>query len=560
MEAEAGSAPNDFFRKQTLSQRLLIEPAGNGLNGLRLRFSEPLRVLMGIVALVLLIACANLANLLLGRSAARRREIAVRVAVGAGRGRVIRQLLAEGMLLATAGGGLGVLLAWWSANALVGVMSNGAADPIAVHIRPDLRVLSFAVAISSAACLLFSLAPAMQAARQGVQPALAEARAARWLLGRTLIATQVAISVVLLIGAGLFARTLLRLYAIETGFDRSGVLVFDVNDAHAALRGPALRSRLLEDLRSLPGVASASFAMSPVGLSGWDGSVRVEGHTYAPDEDDRVQLSAIEPAYFQTLRTPVVLGREFDARETRGSPAVAVVNESLVRRYFPDRSPLGKYITIAGETVRREIVGVVRDAQPRTLRDGVPPILYVSLEQRADPGWGSYLVRGTASGAVVDTALKRIDPKLRTENVRTLEEDLSRSILRERIMGTLSGFFGALSLLLVVLGIYGVLAFQVARRRKEIGIRIALGARPARVIAMVLGETAAPVAIGIGAGIAGALGLTHVAEKMLFGVKATDSATFIAACALLAVLALAAAWLPARVAARLNPSETLNVG
>jgi predicted permease len=520
VQAQSEHAPNEFFRKQTLDQRLLLDPAAAGFNSLRLRFSEPLRILMGIVALVLLIACANLANLLFGRAAARRREIAVRLSLGAARGRVVRMLLAEGLILAAGAGVLGVLLAWWSANALVTVMSNGAADRIAVHIRPDLRILSFAAAVSFAACLLFSLAPAIQAVRQGIHSALGEARAPRWRLGRALIAAQVAISVVLLIGAGLFARTLLRLYAIETGFDRSNVLLFDVDSTHASFRGPALRARLLDELRGLAGAASASFAMSPVGLTGWDGSVRVEGHTYAPDEDDRVQLGAIESAYFQTLRTPLVLGREFDARDTRTSPPVAVVNEALVRRYFPGRSPLGKWINLAGETARREIVGVVRDTQPRTLRAGVPPMLYVSLNQRADPGWGSYLVRGIANPAVAGTALKRVDSKLRIENVRTLEEDLSRSILNERILGTLSGFFGALALILVMIGIYGVMAFQVARRRKEIGIRMALGARPLEIARMVLTETALPVAFGVAAGIA-------------------------------------AAWLPSRAAARLSPVDTL---
>lgn len=238
---------------------------------------------MGIVALVLLIACANLANLLLGRSAARRREIAVRLAVGAGRGRVIRQMLAEGMLLVIGGGALGLVLACWSANALVTVMSNGG-QRIALNIRPDLRVLGFAAAVSVGACLLFSLTPAIQAVRQGIQPALAEARgSARWRLGRVLVAAQVAISMVLLIGAGLFSRTLVQLYAIETGFDRSNVQLFAVNDNHAALGGPVLRARILEDLRRLPGVASASTAVSPIGGTGWDGSVRVEGHTFAPN-------------------------------------------------------------------------------------------------------------------------------------------------------------------------------------------------------------------------------------------------------------------------------------
>jgi predicted permease len=513
---------------------------------------------MGIVALVLLIACANLANLLLGRSAARRREIAVRLAMGAGRGRVVRQMLAEGMLLAVAGGALGVVLACWSANVLVTVMSNGG-ERIALNIRPDLRVLGFAAAVSVTACLLFSLAPAIQAARHGIQPALAEAcGSARWRFGRGLVAAQVAISMMLLIGAGLFGRTLVRLFALDTGFDRADVLLFSVNDSHAALHGPALRARIVEDLRRLPGVASASIAVSPIGGTGWDGSVSVEGYTFAPNEDDRAHFNSVATDYFKTMRTPIVSGRDFDERDTGSSPRAVIVNETFVRRYFAGRQPLGKWVNIAGE-LRQEmvIVGVAKDMQSPSLRDGVPPAMYMAMTQVGSPGGSVYLARGTVTGAMLDTVLRRIDPNLHAEDVRSLEEHLSRTILKERMMGTLSGFFGSLSLLLVSVGIYGVMAFQMARRQKEIGIRLALGARPAQITWMVLADTALPVGIGVAAGIAGALVLTRLLEKMLFGVKPTDPVTFAGAFGLLVALALIAAYLPGRVAARLSPIETL---
>jgi putative ABC transport system permease protein len=558
LQAEAGHYTKELFRKQILAQHIQLRPAGNGFDELRQRFSEPLRILMGIVALVLLIACANLANLLLGRSAARRREMAVRLAIGAGRGRVIRQMLAEGMLLATAGGVLGVLLACWSANALVTVMSNGG-NRIALTIRPDLGVLGFAAAVSVAACLLFSLAPAIQAVRYGIQPALAEARgSARWRLGRGLVAAQVAISLVLLIGAGLFARTLVHLYAIETGFDRAGVLLFSVNASHAALRGPALQARVLDDLRQVPAVQSAAVARSAIGQTGWDASVRIEGYTFASNEDDHAMVNSVGPGYFRTLRTPVVLGREFDERDTATSGKVAIVNETFARRYFADRQTLGKWVYFAGQPQHpMTIVGVVKDVKSRSLRDRVPPMLYMAAMQDSSSPNNLYLVRGSMTGAMLDSVLKRIDPKLRAEDVRTLGEQLSRSILQERIMGTLTGLFGALSLVLVLVGIYGVMAFQVARRQKEIGIRLALGARPAQVTRMVLMETALPVGAGVAAGIAGALALTRVLQKMLFGVKPTDLVTFAGACGLLVALALIAAYLPGRVAARLNPVETL---
>jgi predicted permease len=283
----------------------------------------------------------------------------------------------------------------------------------------------------------------------------------------------------------------------------------------------------------------------------------VEGYIFGPNENDVALLNAIEPDYFKTMRTPVVVGREFDQRDTNSSRKVAVVNETFARRYFADRSPLGKWVNIAGETDRREIVGIVRDVKLRDPRQEVRPAMYIALAQRRDPMWGTYSVRGTINQSTIDTALKRVDPKLRSAEIRTLDEDLSRGILKERMMGSLSSFFGALSLLLVTVGIYGVVSFQVARRQKEIGIRLALGARPMEVIRMVLKETAFPVGTGVVAGIAGALALTRLLEKMLFGVKPTDPITFAGACGLLVALALMAAYLPGRRAARLSPVETL---
>jgi predicted permease len=549
---------NEFSRQKFLAQRMPLEASGNGFDFLRFRFAEPLRLLMGIVALILLIACVNLANLLLGRATTRRREIAVRLAMGAGRGRLLRQMLAEGMLLAMAAGVLGVLLASWSANALVTMMSNGG-ERIALNLQPDLRILAFAACITMAACLLFSLAPAIQAARQGIQPALAEARSgARWRWGRGLIAAQVAISVLLVIGAGLFGRSLLRLYAIETGFHPEDVTLISVKTDRAGLQGHALRGRILESLRSIPGVASASFEMTPLSYKGWEASALVEGYTYGPNEDDQVHVSFIGEDYFRTLRTPVLLGREFSEHDTAMNQKVVVVNEAFARRYFRGQSPLGKWVSFKGETGgRMEIVGVAKDIRSRSLQGNIPATVYVDATQASRPPTGVYLVRGAGIAGMVDSALKRVDGKLLATDVRTLDENLSRSILRERMLGTLSGLFGALSLLLVSVGVYGVMAFQVARRQKEIGIRMALGARPVQVTGMVLTETAVPVVAGVAIGVVGALGITRLAEKMLYGVAPTDPVTFAAASGLLILLALLAAYVPSRRAARLSPVDTL---
>ena len=557
LQAEAErSGGNEFARRKLLAQRMALEASGNGFDRLRSRFGEPLRLVMGIVALILLIACVNLANLLLGRATTRRREIAVRLAMVAGRGRVVRQMLAEGMLLATAAGILGVLLAWWSANALVMMMSNGG-ERIALNLRPDLRILAFAASISAAACLLFSLAPAIQATRQGIQPALAEARSgARWRWGRGLIAVQVAISVLLVIGAGLFGRTLLRLYSIETGFHREDVTLISVKTDRAGLQGHTLRGRILESLRSMPGVASVSFEMSPLSYKGWEMGAQVEGYTYGPNEDIHVHVNFIAEDYFGTLRTPVIQGREFNHRDTATSPKSVVVNEAFARRYFEGQSPLGKWVTFKGSD-RMMIVGMAKDIRSRSLREEIPATVYVAAAQASRPPTGVYIVRGAGIAGLVDSALKRVDGKLRATDVRTLDENLSRSILQERMLGTLSGLFGMLALILVSVGVYGVMAFQVARRQKEIGIRMALGARPVQVTGMVLAETAVPLGVGVAMGVVGAFGLTRLTEKMLYGVTPTDPVAFVGASVILTLLALLAAYVPSHRAARLSPVETL---
>jgi predicted permease len=557
IQAEAGSfKDNQYQRHRILAQKMTLEPSGNGFDFLRFRFSEPLRLLMGIVVLILLIACANLANLLLGRATTRQREIAVRMAIGAGRGRLLRQMLAEGALLATAAGILGVLLAWWSANALVVTMANGG-EPIALNLRLDLRILTFAASISAAACLLFSLVPAIQATRQEIQPALAEARlGARWRWGRGLIAAQVAISVLLVICAGLFGRTLLRLYSIETGFRHDDVSLISVKTDRAAAQGHELRAGILESLRSMPGVASATFEMSPMSYRGWEISARVEGHTYQPDENDHVHVNYIAEDYFHTLQTPMVLGREFNERDTAASPKVVVVNEAFSRRYFQGRSPLGRWIAFNSPD-RMEIIGMAKDIRSRSLRGEIPATVYVPAAQTTRPPAGVYIIRGAGIAGIVDAALKRVDEKLTATDVRTLDEHLSRSILRERLLGTLSALFGTLSLILVAVGVYGVMSFQVARRQREIGIRMALGARPTQVTAMVLTETVVPVGCGLAIGVGGALSVTRIAEKMLYGVTPTDPITFAGASGLLILLAIVAALLPSRRAARLSPVETL---
>jgi predicted permease len=546
-----------------------LEPGGNGFDNLRRRFAEPLTILMGTVALVLLLACANLANLLLAKAAARRREIAVRLAMGAGRGRVVRQLAAEGLLLALAGGTLGILLAYWFAVGLVTAMANGGPRML-LDVTPDARVLFFAAAASTVASVIFSLAPALQATRQSFQPALAEARAGRWRLGKGLMVAQMAIAVLLLIGAGLFGRTLVNMYALDPGFDRHGVILFSTNAAQLRYTRPQFQTmqvRAPAELETLPGVVSASMSMfAPISGGGWDGTFDVEGHPPARTQDDVSHVNSVGVDFFKTFRTPVILGREFNQRDTGTSQRVAVVNQAFARYYFPDRSPLGKWVAFEGpeRNTHYEIVGVVKDVKYESLRRDFPMTIYFANAQVA-PGPDSYTFAVRTEGGIADAAhtiqaaLARVDPRLRPVNLVSLEDHVARSLLQERMLAALAGFFGALALLLGAVGIYGTMAFQVARRRREIGIRMALGADAGRVIGMVLGQTARLALAGCAIGAAAGLALTRLAQGILYGIGANDPATFAAAAAALTLIALAAAYLPGRSAARTNPVETLRV-
>jgi predicted permease len=567
--ADAALAADDANRRARLGEYVELQSGGNGFDNLRRRFAEPLTILMGTVALVLVLACANLANLLLAKSAARRREIAVRLAIGAGRGRVVRQLFAEGLLLALAGGTLGVLLAYWFAAGLVTAMSNGGPRML-LEVAPDARMLVFAAAVSIFACLLFSLTPMIQATRQSFQPALAEARASGWRLGKGLIVAQMAITVLLLIGAGLFGRTLLNMYSLDPGFERHGVVLFSTNAAQLRYTRPQfqrMQLRVPAELETLPGVVSASMAMfAPISGGGWDGTFDIEGHPSSTGQEDVLHVNSVGVDFFKTLRTPVVLGREFNPRDTDDSQRVVIVNQAFARHYFPDRSPLGKWVAFQGpdRNTHYQIVGVVKDVKYESLRHDFPKTIYFANAQ-VPPGPDSYTFAVRTEGGIataaqaIGAALSHVDAQLRPASVVSLDDRVTRSLLQERMLAAIAAFFGALALLLGAVGIYGTMAFQVARRRREIGIRMALGADAGSVIGMVLGQTARLTLLGCAIGAAAGLALTRLAQGILYGVSADDPPTFAMAAAALMLIALAAAYIPGRSAARTNPIETLRV-
>jgi predicted permease len=562
------AAVQEKNRPGFLRQRAGVLSGSDGFNPLRNRYSEPLLVLMGIVALVLLLACANLSGLLLARAAARQREISIRLAMGAGGGRLMRQFLAESLVLAILGGSAGLLLAYWFSGGLVAMLANG--DTLLLSTAPDWRVLAFTGAISLLACVLAGLAPGWHALRANLNPALKQVRSggrgapgAR--LGKALVVAQLSISMVLLVGATLFVGTLVKLYSVDRGLRTDGVLMFGVRsrERYPQARSWAAQTAVLDRLAALPGVTSASAAqVVPIAGGLWDRTVQVEGYIFRSDESEAVGFNAIGPKYFATVGTPLLSGREFEERDTNAARKVAIVNESFARYFFGARSPLGRQVTSV--KVPYEIVGVVRDAKYQNLRQDVMKTMYIPWMQREgeQPSSYTFLVRVEAGNPMrlapaLEKLVREADPGLRLRTTQTYSAVVDRSIVTERIMATLGGFFGLLALIVACLGVFGVMAFQVSRRINEIGLRMALGARRSGIVALVLREVAVMLAAGSLIGAAAALTLTGLAGKMLFGITPAQPAVFALSAAVLGVAALAAGWLPARRASRVDPMVAL---
>ena len=551
-------------RPGLMLQRAGVIPAPNGFSTLQYTYSQPLFVLMGIVTLVLLLACANLSGLLLARAASRQREISIRLAIGASRWRLIRQFLTETFVLAALAGAGGLILAYWLSGGLVSMLANG--GTLFLSVAPDLRVLLFTAAISLLACLLASLAPAVHAVRANLNPALKEARAGgHRRIGKTLVIAQLSISMVLVVGAALFVGTLVKLYGVDRGLHTDGVMTFSVgiNQPYTPARGLAVETALLDRLTALPGVTSASAAMVvAIGGGLWTRHVKVEGYTFRADESEEVGFNTIAPKYFATVATPLLLGREFDERDTDGAKKVAIINESFARYFFGAEAPVGRHVTSVGVTY--EIVGLVKDAKYQSLRASVMKTVYIPWMQRGgeQPSSYTYLAQVAAGDPmrltpVLERMVREVDPALRLRTPRTYTSIVDASIVTERIMATLGGFFGFLALVVACLGMFGVMAFQVSRRINEMGVRMALGAGRGDIVVLVLREVAALLIAGSVIGSAGALTLTGLAGKLLFGVKPNEPAVFVLAALVLAAATLMAGWLPARRASRIDPLTAL---
>ena len=562
---EQAAAQREKDRPAILRQRAAATAAPDGFNTFRYDYGRSLIILMGSVGLVLLLACVNLAGLLLARAAARQREIAIRLAIGAGRGRLVRQLLTESLVLAAIGGAGGLFIAGWLAARLFSVILNG--RDVAISVAPDWRVAAFTAAIAVAACLVAGLMPALTAVRSTVSPALKTASArTSGRLGKVLVVAQLAISMVLLVGATLFIATLVKLHAVDRGFDTAGVLVANVRTArpYSVDRIPLVKDALLERLKAMPGVRSAS-AMQVLPVAGglWGRDVQVEGYRFRDDESETVGFNAVAPAYFATIGTRLLAGREFAARDTMASPKVAIVNASFARYFFGEAPAIGRHVTSAEVTY--EIVGVASDAKYQGLRDGIIKTMYIPWAQRAgdlQPSAFNYIIRSAAGDPrrlVPD--LRRVvtdaDPGLRLRMARTYDEVIDESISTERIMATLGGVFGVLALVVAAIGMFGLLAFQVARRTNEIGLRLARGARRGSLVGLVLRDVAVMVACGVALGSIAAAMTTGLARSLLFDLTPTEPVVFVTAAAALALTALLAAWLPARRAANIDPLVAL---
>ena len=551
--------------------RLELVPASGGLNLLRQRFSEPLRVLMVAVGLVLLIACANVAILLLARAATRQKEMSVRLATGAPRAALIRQLLTESLVLAVIGGGLGLLFAHWGSRALLLLMSR-AGQPIGLDVRPDATVLAFSAAVCILVGTLFGLAPAFQATRVDLSRGLKENASAgspRFSLGKVLVSAQVALSLLLLTGAGLFLRTLDNLVSQEIGFDHHNLLLFALDargGGNNEDRIAATYQRVLENIEGLPSVRSATASRLPL-LSGWNSttSISTDGPPLESAQANMVYRNEVGPAFFETMGISLMLGREIDWRDIQSRRKVVVVNQSMARHFFRDKSPLGHQVRLGTSHQANEvyeIIGVVGDAKYDRLREEPPPTVYFPYTSSLGTlGRLFFEVRTAGDPAAVVPAVrevvKRIDPELPLIDVKTQTGQIEESLTRERMFARLTSCFGALSLLLVTVGLYGTLAYAVTRRRHEIGIRMALGAPQRSVVWMVVRECVVMVAGGILIGLPLSFWVSQLVASQLFGVSPGDPMTLAIATLVLTATAVVAGYLPARRAARVDPLVAL---
>lgn len=569
----AAMATNDKERSNLPA--LWLQEGGSGIDSLRRQYSKPLYILMAMAGLMLAIACANIANLLLARSTARRREIAIRLSLGAGRWRIVRQLLTESVLMALLGGLMGLFVAGFGIRFLTWLLANGQ-DDFTLHARIDARILLFAIFVSVATGIVFGLAPAIQATKVDVTPALKESRSATprlrrfglsFGLGHALLTCQIALSLLLVIAAGLFVTTLAKLHSVSVGFNKENLLVFSLNAAQAGYegdRGTTFYESLRERFTTIPGVRAATMTDIPLvaGPSGSEG-ITIPGMPAPRDRGLSTNVILIGPSFFDMMQIRILLGRPVAERDTSNAPRVAVVNECFAKKFFVNRSPIGQHFAFGGEQPI-QIVGVARDSLYSSLTSEVPPVAYIPWSQR--PGFwfigGMYYELRTPSNPLafantIRQIVHQANPLVPVADLRTQVNYIDSTIAPERTFASLCTCFGSLALLIACIGLYGTMAYAVARRTSEIGVRIALGAQRRRVIWMVLREVIILSLTGLAIGLAVAWQATHFVASFLFGVRANDLLVFGLSAAILMTCAVAAGYAPAWRASRINPVEAL---
>ena len=551
---------------------LAADPGGQGENDRRRLYAESLRILMGLAGVLLFVASANVANLLVARGSARRREMALRLALGATRARIVRQLLGESFLLAFAGTALGILLAYWSRGLLLGLRQfNGA--PAELDLPLDGRVLAFTLAVTAGTALLFGLAPALRAARVDLTAEFQSGARllgtrARSRLGQTLMVVQIALSLVLLISAGLFVQTLRNLEQVAAGFNTQRLALFRIEATPAGYPREAftmLQSRVQERLEQIPGVRAATFSRVPL-LAGTRANRRtiIPGYTPPAGAAMNINVNGIAPTFFTAMEMPLLLGRSFTARDDEVAPKVAIVTQAFARRYFAGENPVGRRFKFGANPntpeTEIEIVGVAGDAKYTTLRDAEPVTIYLPAPQMLD-GVANYYVRTAgdpaAIGPAIRSAVREIDPGLPVIDFRTQEQQIDRRNSQERLFAQLSGFFGVAALILACVGLYGLMSYLVLQRTGEMGLRLALGALPGQVLQMVLRESFTLVAVGLVLGLAVAYSVRRFVESTLFGLSAADPLTYAVVAGVLVAVTLLASLRPAQRAARVDPMVAL---
>jgi len=565
-------APAD---QQSFKQRVLLSvPAATGTSDLRQQFKQPLDILMGVVGLVLLIACANIASLMLARASARHKEIAVRKALGASRARLIRQLLTECVLLSTAGALLGILFARWGTSLLVRFISTGN-NSVFLDLSFDWRILCFTATVAVFTGFLFGVLPAFRSTRvsltsamKGSQAVDAESRA-KFRPGKWIVASQVALSLVLLVASGLFLRSLVKLVTMDAGFDRNNVLIVHANLHNAKVapeQQPAMFDEVENRLRALAGVVSAGRSvMTPVSNYIWNNLLQVDTPNPPTGDAALAFFNFISPGYLGTMRTPLLAGRNFNDGDTKAAPLVAIVNEALARKFFPNGDALGKYFRVQPEPGKTappiQIVGLAKDAKYESLREEAHPTAYFPVAQITDLTEEQVFevrtaTRPSALVPAVQEAVAGVSKTIPLE-FHTLAEQVDDSLVQERLLATLSTFFGGLALLLAMIGLYGALSYLVAQRQPEFGIRMALGAPRGSILRLVMRDVVIVLTGGLTAGACLALATVGVLQKMLFGLAPHDTFTFIAAIGVLSAVAVVAGYLPARRAMRIDPMVAL---